>query len=249
MNREWMREQLVEYLGIVERLINSEGPLMPTPVGTYTQRAVDRQTRGELTAERRRREPAVKAILRVQDPVLASFNSDRQPGGLTSARAAVQRGIGHLDYEDELKAHLAPDAPTLPADKLHPWVWDAARTFWESQHFRAAVAQAAAAINAHTQQKVGIRKLADNDLMNQVFTGNTKPGQVVLRLPGDHTDQTIQSQQRSLRPFAEGCFAGIRNPATHETGPDWSEQKALEHLAALSILARAIDECEVIVQS
>jgi hypothetical protein len=43
---------------------------------------------------------------------------------------------------------------------------------------------------------------------------------------------------------AAGCFAGIRNPASHEHGDDWSEQKALEYLAALSILARWIDECE-----
>lgn len=108
-----------------------------------------------------------------------------------------------------------------------------------------AVNAAATAINAHTQTKVENRSISDNDLMNQVFTSRPRPGQTILKLPGDHNDLTIHSRQRSLRPFAEGCFAGIRNPAAHDAGPDWDEQKALEHLAALSILARAIDECEV----
>jgi Protein of unknown function (Hypoth_ymh) len=69
---------------------------------------------------------------------------------------------------------------------------------------------------------------------------------VYLRLPGDSAkDQTVKSRNNALRAFAEGCFAGIRNPASHEHGDDLSEQKALEYLAALSILARWIDECEV----
>lgn len=42
-----------------------------------------------------------------------------------------------------------------------------------------------------------------------------------------------------------GCFAGIRNPATHEDRLDLTEQVALEQLATLSLLARWIDNCEV----
>jgi len=85
----------------------------------------------------------------------------------------------------------------------------------------------------------------DTDLMNQVFTDRPKPGQAYLRLPGDPTDLTIKDRNRALRPFAEGCFAGIRNPAAHQHGPDWPEQRALEYLAALSVLARWIDDCDL----
>jgi uncharacterized protein (TIGR02391 family) len=146
---------------------------------------------------------------------------------------------------DDWATRLAPDAPALPADQLHPWVWGAAHTLWKSEHYRAAVDAAATAINAHTQNKVGRRDIADTDLMNQVFTEKPKAGQKYLQLPGDPNDQTLKSRNRALRPFGEGCFAGIRNPAAHEHGPDWDEQKALEQLAALSVLARWIDECEV----
>lgn len=156
----------------------------------------------------------------------------------------MQQALGILDDRDEWAAHLRPDAPTLPADEFHPWVWEAAQTFWASEHYRAAVDAAATAINAHTQNKVGRRDVANDDLMNQVFTEKPRPGQVYLRLPGDpSTDQTLKSRNNALRPFAAGCFAGIRNPASHEHGDDWDQQKALEYLASLSVLARWIDEC------
>jgi Protein of unknown function (Hypoth_ymh) len=81
--------------------------------------------------------------------------------------------------------------------------------------------------------------------------GGSRPRLVGRRsLTGDATaDRTLKNRSRALRPFAEGCFAGIRNPAAHEhSETDWTEQKALECLAALSVLARWIDECEVQVQ-
>jgi hypothetical protein len=45
--------------------------------------------------------------------------------------------------------------------------------------------------------------------------------------------------------FGAGCFEGIRNPAAHEHDLVLSEQLALEQLAAFSLLARWVDECEV----
>ncbi|MEU0002312.1 TIGR02391 family protein [Streptomyces microflavus] len=42
--------------------------------------------------------------------------------------------------------------------------------------------------------------------------------------------------------FAKGCFAGIRNPNSHEDGlPELPEHEALEQLAAFSVLARWVD--------
>jgi len=46
--------------------------------------------------------------------------------------------------------------------------------------------------------------------------------------------------------FGAGCFEAIRNPAAHEHGLALSERVALEQLAAFSLLARWIDECEVV---
>lgn len=195
-----------------------------------------------------RAEPTVRQILKALDTSLADRLNLDAPAGEETARNLVHQAIGMLDDMDEWDANLTPDAPTLPADQLHRWVWDAARTYWESKHYRAAVNAAATAINAHTQTKIDRRDLFDRDLMNQAFPSSPRSDQVYLRLPGDMEDRTVKSRNQALRPYAEGCFAGIRNPATHEHGADWDEQTALERLAALSVLARWIEECEVVVE-
>lgn len=56
---------------------------------------------------------------------------------------------------------------------------------------------------------------------------------------------TVASLQRGAPQFGVGCLWVIRNQATRETA-DWPPQEALERLAALSVLARLIDMCEVV---
>jgi hypothetical protein len=48
-----------------------------------------------------------------------------------------------------------------------------------------------------------------------------------------------------LLQFGQGCFAAIRNPATHGT-TEMAPQEALEQLAILSTLARWIDHCKLL---
>jgi Protein of unknown function (Hypoth_ymh) len=227
-----MRQRLEDFSDLVLRYEQSKRP---------GQLVSDNEFRRQLFQA----EPTVRKILRVLDQKLAEELDLDQMAGEIMARNLAIRAVGILDDMDECAVNLEPDAPVLPADQFHPWVWDAARTFWESAHYRKAVDVAANAINAHAQTKVDRIDVFDADLMNQIFTDKPKPGQVYLQLPGDQADQTIKSRNRALRPFAEGCFAGLRNPAVHEHGLDWDEQKALESLAALSILARWIDECTV----
>lgn len=46
--------------------------------------------------------------------------------------------------------------------------------------------------------------------------------------------------------FGEGCFAGIRNPNSHEADlPELPEHEALEQLAAFSVLAPWVDAATV----
>jgi uncharacterized protein (TIGR02391 family) len=233
MDRVWMRQKLEAYKRVLDQFIGLSTP-WATPQGDA------------LVAELHRQEPTVREILRRLDPSLADFNLDAFGGKHASPSGVltcIHQGLGILADQDDWAVKLAPDAPALYADRFHPWVWAAAQTFWDSGHYRKAVDVAANAVNAHTQAKVGRHDIFDTDLMNQVFTDRPKPGQAYLQIPGDQADQTIRSRNRALRPFAEGCFAGLRNPAVHEHGPDWDEQEALEYLAALSILARWIDEC------
>ena len=73
---------------------------------------------------------------------------------------------------------------------------------------------------------------------------DAKPGKARLRRMKDDGSDTYKSVQRGAMTFAEGVFAGIRNPLTHESDQELSEQEALEYLAALSVLARWVDQSQ-----
>src|SRR4029453_1610350 len=79
-------------------------------------------------ARMHRLEPTARAVLRALDPDLANFNLDDLAEEYEGIKAA-DRGLGMLADLDDVASRLRPEAPTLPADQLHPWVWDAARTF------------------------------------------------------------------------------------------------------------------------
>lgn len=193
-------------------------------------------------------EPTVVRILRRLDPRLLDTEvlGENEWQGLTINVDGVRRAIGMLADMDEWASRLAPEVPSLPADGLHPWVWDAARTFWESNHFRAAVHAAATSVNAHLQNKLGRRDLSDAKLIQEAFSDKApETGKPRLRIPGDQTDTGVQTRQRGALALGQGAFSALRNPAAHETG-DLTEQETLEQLATFSVVARFIDQCQVV---
>ncbi|MCX5501077.1 TIGR02391 family protein [Streptomyces sp. NBC_00053] len=158
-------------------------------------------------------------------------------------REAVQRADTMLQRQAEIRERLGDDAPQLSAATLHPWVWDGARALWRSGHFREAVTAAARKVNAEAQNKVGRRDVSETALFKNVFSKDApKDGQPRLRLMADDDSDTFYSIHRGAMSFAEGCFAAIRNPNSHEDGlPELPENEALEQLAAFSVLARWVD--------
>lgn len=154
--------------------------------------------------------------------------------------------LGKLRTEAEARAILGPAAPSMAADSLHPTVWEAASALWEDGHFRAAVQKAATRVNAEVQFKTGRYDESDVALMQQAFSSSpparSKPR---LRWPGSDDDLTVRAMRTGLLNFAQGVFSAIRNPATHST-TEMPRQEAFEQLAALSLLARWIDACELV---
>jgi uncharacterized protein (TIGR02391 family) len=223
-----MRQKLEEFIAIAEQSLEAS-----------------RRDDYSLLSELRKREYAVKEILKSLDPELADFSL----GGMvpeSTAIAKVKRGLGALADQEEVAARLAPDAPVLPADKFHPWVWDSARTLWESHHYRQAVQTAATTLNAKIQDKVQRRDVSDTKLVQEAFSDSSPaPGKPRLRLPGDSSSENVQSRQRGAQQLGLACVSLIRNPASHED-EEWDEQAALEQLAALSLLARLVDESQVV---
>lgn len=152
---------------------------------------------------------------------------------------AARRAKALLEREDELNQKLGEQAPQLNAASLHPWIWDGARSLWNSGHYREAVVAAAIKLNAETQNKVQRRDIGEIDLFTQVFSdAPPKPGQPRLRVHPDDGSKTFRSKHRGIRSFADGCYAAIRNPSSHEIQDDLPEHEALEQLATFSVLAR-----------
>lgn len=87
--------------------------------------------------------------------------SDQRRERWVFLREQASRAAAELERAEELRARLGDDAPHLDAGQMHPWVWDGARSLWQSGHYGEAVTAAAKKLNAETQSKVGRRDLGE----------------------------------------------------------------------------------------
>jgi hypothetical protein len=113
MNREWMREKLERF----EALCNA--------YDRESRRTTDyNELKQEISADMTTREPTVREILRRLDAELAQ--ADLRPlhmTGVHEAQRAIGQALGIVRDQDEWKANLEPDAPSLIADQFHPLIW------------------------------------------------------------------------------------------------------------------------------
>jgi len=154
----------------------------------------------------------------------------------------------HLEKQALVDDIVRPSGPQLAPAQLHPWVWNAAVDLWDHGHFSEAVRAASSAIfDRHLPAKVGYESpQGAADLITKAFSLNP-PSSSEARLR--FTDlaegtQDWKSAHEGAMNFGRGCAKGIRNVTTHGATP--SEQEALEALASLSLLARWIDEADVV---
>lgn len=180
----------------------------------------------------------------------ARFGYMPTPGGgstLVHARQGVLRLIGILERQHEIAAIFTSSGPQLAAAGLHPWVWNAARDLWGDRHHRSAVGDAASKVETMLQAKLGRHDLSGKDLYAQAFTTVSAKSDVPrLRFSGlAPGTQRWTSAHEGAMHFGMGCAQGIRNWAAH-TLDDAGEQLALEYLAALSVLARWIEQADVV---
>lgn len=235
MNTEWALQRLEEFISLTR---------LETPYSSFiaNPRAVPVGDRGAIVE-------AAQVVEQILDRALPGWRVKIEPdssGRWRQHREAAQRAVVQLRDGAELAALLGDDAPTLSANGFHPWVWEGARSLWQSGHYREAVRAAAVKLNAETQNKLGRRDTSETDLLKHAFSSDDpKAGSPRLRPRGDDGGKTALSVRRGVMAFAEGCFAGIRNPASHDDG-DLEEQVALEQLAAFSVLARWIDEATLL---
>jgi hypothetical protein len=213
----------------------------------------------ERRSEARRVDDQLIAQLPIVITALRHYWPDLQPspsqsdniyyGPHGSLRSLVLARKAQLERQQEVQRYLKPRGPQMAADQLHEWVWGAVSTLWASRHYRQAVQHACAALNAHLQNKLNRRDVSDTALVREAWSPkDAAPGRPRLRFP-DAVPGTDEWRSRHLgaQQFGEGCYLGIRNIATHAAPEvEWPQQLALEKLAALSVLARWINEAEVV---
>jgi hypothetical protein len=230
MNTDWALAELNRFLALVEYR-DKPGLYAATYVGSED----------EINAQNVVVERIWEKILGPK-PVVPISGSDPR----SHDREWTVRCVETINREAEIRENLGEDAPELNASKMHPWVWEGARSLWQSGHFGEAVEAAAKKLNAEAQNKVSRRDVSETSLFQQCFSDDDpQEGKPRLRLPDDDGGRTAQNVRRGIRAFAEGCFAAIRNPAAHDGG-EMSETDALERLAALSMLARWLDQATLL---
>jgi hypothetical protein len=182
-------------------------------------------------------------------PEWTSENAASKNDEFRTERDAAKRLLARLDSHAEVEEKLGTDlSPRLSAAALHPLIWRGAQAQWSTGHRHEAVLAAAKAVNSHLQAKVSRRDISESDLIRQSFSDKpAEPGKPRLKFSSVIDYQTRESMRQGVMQFGSGCFAAIRNPVGHLPNDEieLDEQTALERLAALSLLARWIDEAHV----
>jgi uncharacterized protein (TIGR02391 family) len=192
----------------------------------------------------------VLPILTALYPKWRDENPENRNFEFGAIRDASQRLLARISsYEQVEKLLIGHDAsPRLSGSELHELVWRAASAQWSTGHLQEAVLAASKAVNSMLQSRLGRRDISDVKLVRETFSDSPptadKPR---LRFVAIEDDQTRESMRQGVMSFGAGCFQAIRNPVGHLPNDEHelSEQEALERLAALSLLARWIEQAEI----
>ena len=241
MNNEWAVEQLDNFIEATS-VTYVPSPSDVIGVHIYTTAASE----DDIVKQ-------AQVVERILDRVVSGWRSSikkkRYQQWSVHYEASI-RAREELLRAEEVRENLGDNAPELSAAELHPWIWEGAKSLWQSGHYREAVGGAILKLNAETQNKVGRRGVSETDLLKQAFsTDEPKTGKPRLRRMKDDGSVTYKSVQHGAMPLSEGVFAGIRNPLGYEVDQELSEQEALESLAALRVIGRWVDQSDVEVAS
>jgi uncharacterized protein (TIGR02391 family) len=132
----------------------------------------------------------------------------------------------------------AAPSPSTYFDRLnlHPRILDVSRDLFLDGHHWQAVFEASKALVNYIKERSGRHDLDGAPLAREVFSKN-KP---ILAF-NDLSDQTKQDEQEGMMHLFEGAILGIRNPGGHSF-PEGPEQRAVEYMSLLSLLAYRVQE-------
>lgn len=236
LDKDWAIGELRAFLHVTEKVPYRNDPgSVVVALGTHQRGS---EPEAAMSAH------VVEQIL---DRVLPSWREETEgKTGWGVHRRWASRAIAALEREQELEEKLGDASPRLHVGGLHSWVWDPAKKLWNDGHRRAALHAAAASVNTQTQAKTGRVDLSDKALFEQVLSLEAPaPGKPRLRVAVEDGTPHYRSQQEGCMKLAVGLSQTVRNEAAH-TVDELPELIALERLAALSMLARLLDEADLL---
>lgn len=181
---------------------------------------------------------------------MASPKALLSPHDIRTTAASIKGRLRAMIDEAESATETAP--PGFTPAQLHPVIWGAAANHWTVHQYRVAIREAAESLTIDWKAKLSRNDVDDTVFWQQSLSaGEPTPGKPKLVWPGNVQDKTVRSMRgglatlaTALKDLATGLNLTVRNVATH-TREEFSEQEALERLAAYSYLARLLDKCEV----
>lgn len=244
VDTDWVRTTLTDYIRET-RAINQSGSHGGISVMTArTEPACGRAKAIERTE-------VVRPILDRLYPEWRTENKPSKNDEFKSERDAAQRLFARLDTQAEVERRIGTQdqSPSITASALHPIIWQAAQSQWNLGFPHEAVVAATKAVNSYLQKRLNRYDLSDKKLVQEAFSDKApEPGKPRLRFDSITQDEARESMRQGAMNFGAGCFSAIRNPLSHLPNEDIEidEQTALEQLAAFSLLARWIDQAEVV---
>jgi len=149
--------------------------------------------------------------------------------------------IGRLkEKKEEFACTGTAPAPSTYFDRLnlHPRILDVSRNlFLDGYHWEAVFAAAKALVN-YVKERSGRHDLDGAPLVRAVFSRNGP-----LLAFNDLANQTDLDEQEGMMHLFEGAVLGIRNPGGHAF-PEGPEQRAVEYISLLSLLAYRVQEAK-----
>jgi len=151
--------------------------------------------------------------------------------------------LGLIDRLKEKREDLAGGSASRPSAyfdqlNLHPRIADVARElFADGYHWEAVFAAAKALVN-FVKERSGRHDLDGTTLVRAAFSKNG-PALAFNAL----ADQTDLDEQEGMMHLFEGAVMAIRNPGGHSF-PEGSEQRAIEYISLLSLLAYRVQEAK-----
>jgi uncharacterized protein (TIGR02391 family) len=148
--------------------------------------------------------------------------------------------IGRLQEKRQDLVDGEAPRPTTYFEKLnlHPRILDVAGDLFRDGHHWEAVFAAAKALVNYVKERSGKHDLDGAPLMRTVFSKKDP----ILAFNG-LADQTDQDEQEGMMHLFEGAVLGIRNPGGHSF-PEGPEQRAIEYISLLSLLAYRVQEAK-----